>query len=932
MSLGAAALAIALSTPTTARAQAPESGPRERIAPPALAARLGLMPLVSTNVPGFRTAYPQADGRGVVIGILDSGIDPTIPGLLATTTGEPKILDLRDFSGEGRIALSRLSPAGDVVRIGDATLTGFDAIRARSGEGPWFGGVLRERPLGEMPAADLNGDGDDEDALPVLVARVDGEWMVAVDRDGDGSLAGEPLIRDYLRARETFGWSTNGEKSPLALAVNLADAPGTDQPVLDLHFDTSAHGSHVAGIAAGRDIYGVAGFDGVAPGAWLLGLKISDNAQGGITTSGSMLRAMDYAIRFARTRSLPLVLNMSFGVGNEREGRARIDMLVDSVLAANPDVVFTISAGNDGPGLSTLGFPGSASRAIGVGATISPVFRPGAEGPGMMQEPVASFSARGGELAKPDIVTPGVIYSTVPQWNTGDEVKGGTSMASPFAAGLVARLVSGLVQQGRTIDAARIRLALEATARNVPGAETPDQGAGRPDLLAAMRWLSEPHEVEPLRVRLDGVDGATALLRRGAALASDSTVTFVVSRETGGIARRLLLRGGAPWLSAPEEVTLDGTEVRVPVVLRAGTSGSVTATIRLFAANDTTAGPLARLTVTMLGDAPVDAEARLAAGIHGTARVAVPIEAGRATVIRVDAIGSPNGADLSFHEPDGRPWRDGRSTPLGADSGAVFAVDGRDAEAGRYELVLLGSDPGPAEATVRVLPSPMVPMNVTRTGATVAVAWKNVDRTAVTLIPEAAVVGAERSIAVESRSGNPRRLPLKLPIWVRRITVDVEMPRVQWSRFTDFGVTLFDDAGRQLGKEPMNYPGARLVVGELPDPAAGREVVLGLFPGLADPADEATWSVSIAVRFYGDSLVPMKGAGPRLALAPEKAALWRYTLPAGALTPLPDGAAPLVQYRLERDGDVWTTERALTGAPIAAPRPAPARRRTAGKP
>ena len=65
-------------------------------------------------------------------------------------------------------------------------------------------------------------------------------------------------------------------------------------------FDVFGHGTHVAGIAAGHDIYGVSGFDGVAPGAQLLGLKIANGANGGITTTGSMVRAMDYAIRFAR--------------------------------------------------------------------------------------------------------------------------------------------------------------------------------------------------------------------------------------------------------------------------------------------------------------------------------------------------------------------------------------------------------------------------------------------------------------------------------------------------------------------------------------------------------------------------------------------------------------------------------------------------------
>lgn len=57
------------------------------------------MALGATGVRAFRTANPGWDGRGVLIAILDSGIDPTVPGLSVTSTGERKVLDLRDFSG-----------------------------------------------------------------------------------------------------------------------------------------------------------------------------------------------------------------------------------------------------------------------------------------------------------------------------------------------------------------------------------------------------------------------------------------------------------------------------------------------------------------------------------------------------------------------------------------------------------------------------------------------------------------------------------------------------------------------------------------------------------------------------------------------------------------------------------------------------------------
>ena len=70
-----------------------------------------------------------------------------------------------------------------------------------------------------------------------------------------------------------------GGRPKVTVAANFGEA--SEAPTLDLVFDTGAHGTHVSGIAAGHDLYGVPGFDGVAPGAQLLGLKIANSAQGG---------------------------------------------------------------------------------------------------------------------------------------------------------------------------------------------------------------------------------------------------------------------------------------------------------------------------------------------------------------------------------------------------------------------------------------------------------------------------------------------------------------------------------------------------------------------------------------------------------------------------------------------------------------------------
>ncbi|MHB1330109.1 MAG: hypothetical protein ACYC2K_18070, partial [Gemmatimonadales bacterium] len=90
----------------------PAPPPAEPVLPPEEASRRGLMPLASTNVWAYRQSHPTYDGRGVLIGILDSGVDAAVPGLLTTSTGDRKILDLRDFSAEGRVALGAPSVRG----------------------------------------------------------------------------------------------------------------------------------------------------------------------------------------------------------------------------------------------------------------------------------------------------------------------------------------------------------------------------------------------------------------------------------------------------------------------------------------------------------------------------------------------------------------------------------------------------------------------------------------------------------------------------------------------------------------------------------------------------------------------------------------------------------------------------------------------------
>jgi subtilisin family serine protease len=884
----------------------------QRLAPPEVANAHGWMSLASTGVERLRRAHPDYDGRGVLIGILDTGIDPAVPGLLTTSIGGPKVVDLRDFSGEGAVRLEPVTPRGDSVVVAGRTLAGFGRVKALSTTGPYYGGSIAEIPLGEPPAADLNGNGAVRDTLPVVVVRASDGWVLLADTDGDGSLAGERPVHDYLIGRETFGWATKGATPKVTIAANFADATGA--PRLDLYFDTGSHGTHVAGIAAGHDIYGVSGFDGVAPGAQLLGLKIANSAQGGISTSGAMLRALDYAVRFAESRRLPLVLNLSFGVGNEVEGQARIDRLVDSVLARHPTVVMTISAGNDGPGLSTIGFPGSAVRPISVGATLPGGFLPptstGATSPDML----AYFSARGGEAARPDLVTPGVAYSTVPRWKAGDEVAQGTSMASPHAAGLAALLISAMTQEKKPFTAAGLRQALMVTAQPMPGGTIVDEGSGLADVERAYRWLETARPVPDIQVRALGPGDANGAVLRAAAGAADTVQRFELLRPADAPPVTYALRSDVPWLGVPASATLRGPRGAIEVrVARRGLAppGASVGTVTGWT-DDTLAGPAFRLVTTVITSAPVaSGTQKLRQGVAvpagGTLRTFFQADSSRPFALTVETGSRAERALAFLHEPRGMPFRDESARTAGfGPQAAEYEADSRDVVTGAYESVVVAPPRQALSVSVSVSQSPIT-LRASRQGGSVRASVTNVTDAPVEAEIGMHLGGAARSEQVSANGSAPQRVAFVVPRWSRGVVVDVAMDPAQWGRFTDFGVSLFDSLGRQLGKQPMNYAFGRLQV-ELPEGHGDMPVTLGLFPGFADSAAGQRWSAHTSIRVYADtSVVLARSDSGATTIAPRASASATFSLP-DTPWPLPARFVPLGLLVARAEGRSWTRE------------------------
>ncbi len=480
----------------------------------------------------FIKKHPNYDGRGVVIIILDTGVDLGTPGLTELPQGGIKIIDVQDFTGEGDVKLEEAEKGTEnnelfLKHSSGQRLFGCDKLTLHPADSLYYIGVIEEERFKNSVLPDLNNNGKDDDVFGLIVFKSDTSWVTYIDLDGDGNLQDEEAYRDYkdqLKPITFRGRDPQLSRNLATFAVNIFP----DEKRINLYFAGGDHGTHVAGIAAGYKINGQDGLNGIAPGAKIISLKIGDSRlAGGATVTGSMLKAYEYGVDFAKKHKVPVVFNMSYGIGSEIEGHGQMDLILDNLLRKNEALVFCLSAGNEGPGISTIGLPAAAHRALTVGAMNAKETARDVYSAHINRDLLFPFSSRGGELNKPDIVTPGAASSTVPPYSSREN-KWGTSMAAPQAAGGVALLMSAASQQNPPlpINGAIIKKAVKNSALPIKGYLPLEQGSGVMNVPKALEFYKKyikdneqkqilDYEVSTLSPIYESEEGETAYWRFG---------------------------------------------------------------------------------------------------------------------------------------------------------------------------------------------------------------------------------------------------------------------------------------------------------------------------------------------------------------------------------------------------------------------------------
>ncbi len=112
--------------------------------------------------------------------------------------------------------------------------------------------------------------------------------------------------------------------------------------------DTEAHGTAVAGIAAGNGRASNGRFTGVAFESSLIAVKLGFSGENSFPRTSELMQAINYCINFAFNLSMPLVINLSFGNNyGGHDGTTLLERFIDDVADVGRNVI-VVGTGNEG--------------------------------------------------------------------------------------------------------------------------------------------------------------------------------------------------------------------------------------------------------------------------------------------------------------------------------------------------------------------------------------------------------------------------------------------------------------------------------------------------------------------------------------------------------------------------------------------------------
>lgn len=132
--------------------------------------------------------------------------------------------------------------------------------------------------------------------------------------------------------------------------INRALAAGSEAAGLQIvpSRDTSGHGTHVAGIAAGNGRASAGRYSGVAPESELLVVKLGYPGVNAFPRTTELMTALDYVVQKAIEYRRPMAVNISIGnTYGGHSGRSLLETYIDDISNYGRNVI-CVGSGNEG--------------------------------------------------------------------------------------------------------------------------------------------------------------------------------------------------------------------------------------------------------------------------------------------------------------------------------------------------------------------------------------------------------------------------------------------------------------------------------------------------------------------------------------------------------------------------------------------------------
>lgn len=167
-------------------------------------------------------------------------------------------------------------------------------------------------------------------------------------RYADGTTRILALWDQTISGAPPAGYRIGTEYSREQINELLQEPSGALPQILVPGMDSSGHGTHVAGIAAGNGRASSGRYRGVAPEASLLVVKLGVPRSNSFPRTTELIQAVDYVIKKALGLSMPVAINISFGnTYGAHNGSSLLETYLDQASGVWKNVI-AVGTGNEG--------------------------------------------------------------------------------------------------------------------------------------------------------------------------------------------------------------------------------------------------------------------------------------------------------------------------------------------------------------------------------------------------------------------------------------------------------------------------------------------------------------------------------------------------------------------------------------------------------